>query len=117
MSFNTASIPYPHYQIQFIQLFVFVFLLKSYNSIDNCFLLAFSIHTHTHIYIYINIYIYKYIYSCTIEDENLPVLYWLSGLTCDDTNFAMKAGSRAFEAAEKQVRRCMHKTKCYVFML
>lgn len=34
--------------------------------------------------------------------ENNPVLYWLSGLTCDDTNFAMKAGSRAFEAAEKQ---------------
>ena len=33
-----------------------------------------------------------------------PVLFWLSGLTCDDTNFAMKAGSRAFEAAEREVR-------------
>ena len=33
-----------------------------------------------------------------------PVLFWLSGLTCDDTNFANKAGSKAFEAAEKHVR-------------
>jgi len=32
---------------------------------------------------------------------NTPVVFWLSGLTCDDTNFAMKAGSRAFDAAEK----------------
>jgi len=30
-----------------------------------------------------------------------PVLYWLSGLTCNDTNFGDKAGSRAFNAAEK----------------
>ena len=29
-------------------------------------------------------------------------MYWLSGLTCDDTNFAMKAGPRAFSAAEKE---------------
>ncbi|KAL3920356.1 MAG: hypothetical protein SGILL_003307, partial [Bacillariaceae sp.] len=34
--------------------------------------------------------------------EPTPVLYWLSGLTCDDTNFANKAGSRAFDEAEKQ---------------
>jgi len=34
-------------------------------------------------------------------ESNTPVMVWLSGLTCDDTNFAMKAGSRAFEAAEK----------------
>jgi S-formylglutathione hydrolase FrmB len=34
---------------------------------------------------------------------NVPVLFWLSGLTCDDTNFANKAGSRAFAAAEQQV--------------
>jgi S-formylglutathione hydrolase len=34
--------------------------------------------------------------------EDTPVLYWLSGLTCDDTNFAIKAGSRAFAAAEIQ---------------
>lgn len=33
--------------------------------------------------------------------SNTPVIFWLSGLTCDDTNFAMKAGSRAFEAAER----------------
>jgi len=34
--------------------------------------------------------------------SNTPVMFWLSGLTCDDTNFAMKAGSRAFKAAEEQ---------------
>jgi S-(hydroxymethyl)glutathione dehydrogenase/alcohol dehydrogenase len=31
-----------------------------------------------------------------------PILYWLSGLTCDDTNFSTKAGSRAFDAAERE---------------
>ena len=31
-----------------------------------------------------------------------PVLYFLSGLTCDDTNFSNKAGSGAFAEAEKQ---------------
>ena len=35
--------------------------------------------------------------------DNVPVLYWLSGLTCDDTNFAMKAGPQAFIAAEREV--------------
>jgi S-formylglutathione hydrolase FrmB len=39
-------------------------------------------------------------------ESNTPVMVWLSGLTCDDTNFAMKAGSRAFEAAEKHVSMC-----------
>ena len=34
--------------------------------------------------------------------EPTPVLFWLSGLTCDDTNFPNKAGSRAFEQAEKE---------------
>ena len=34
--------------------------------------------------------------------EPTPVLYWLSGLTCDDTNFANKAGSRAFDQCEKE---------------
>ena len=34
-------------------------------------------------------------------NANTPVLFWLSGLTCDDTNFAMKAGSRAFDIAEQ----------------
>mmetsp|Transcript_16875 Transcript_16875/g.28658 ORF Transcript_16875/g.28658 Transcript_16875/m.28658 type:complete len:555 (-) Transcript_16875:21-1685(-) len=33
--------------------------------------------------------------------KETPVLYWLSGLTCDDTNFSNKAGCRAFDAAEK----------------
>jgi S-formylglutathione hydrolase FrmB len=43
------------------------------------------------------------IYKYTAMNDNTPVMYWLSGLTCDDTNFAMKAGSKAFDAAEKQV--------------
>jgi len=36
------------------------------------------------------------------NEQPTPVLFWLSGLTCDDTNFANKAGSRAFVEAEKQ---------------
>jgi len=40
-------------------------------------------------------------YSTKSTEANTPVLFWLSGLTCDDTNFAMKAGSRAFDAAEE----------------
>mmetsp|Transcript_2955 Transcript_2955/g.6843 ORF Transcript_2955/g.6843 Transcript_2955/m.6843 type:complete len:685 (-) Transcript_2955:193-2247(-) len=32
---------------------------------------------------------------------NLPALFWLSGLTCDDTNFSTKA-SAAFGAAERE---------------
>ena len=43
------------------------------------------------------------------DNFNTPVMFWLSGLTCDDTNFAMKAGSRAFEAAEKHVSK---QSKC-----
>jgi len=31
-----------------------------------------------------------------------PLLVWLSGLTCDDTNFAQKAGPMAFQQAEKE---------------
>ena len=31
-----------------------------------------------------------------------PALYWLSGLTCDDTNFTQKAGPAAFAAAERE---------------
>jgi S-formylglutathione hydrolase FrmB len=38
------------------------------------------------------------------KKDTVPVVYWLSGLTCDDTNFAMKAGPKAFMAAEKEVR-------------
>jgi len=37
--------------------------------------------------------------------SEIPVLFWLSGLTCDDTNFAIKAGPKAFECAEKNVRQ------------
>lgn len=35
--------------------------------------------------------------------RNIPALFWLSGMTCDDTNFAMKAGQKAFQAAERHV--------------
>ena len=35
----------------------------------------------------------------------IPALFWLSGLTCDDTNFEMKAGPKAFEAAQKAVSK------------
>jgi S-formylglutathione hydrolase FrmB len=31
-----------------------------------------------------------------------PVMFWLSGLTCDDTNFAQKAGGNAFHAANRE---------------
>jgi S-formylglutathione hydrolase len=40
--------------------------------------------------------------TSTKEKQPTPVLFWLSGLTCDDTNFANKAGSRAFNRAEKE---------------
>eukprot|EP01082_Thalassiosira_pseudonana_P002801 g2720.t1 g2720 contig12:676047-676466(+) len=36
------------------------------------------------------------------EKEDVPAMFWLSGLTCDDTNFAMKAGGMAFLAADKE---------------
>ena len=35
--------------------------------------------------------------------QSTSIIYWLSGLTCDDTNFAIKAGTKAFEAAERNV--------------
>lgn len=38
----------------------------------------------------------------TSKDDPCPVLFFLSGLTCDDTNFAIKAGSRAFDQAEQE---------------
>ncbi len=31
-----------------------------------------------------------------------PAIFWLSGLTCDDTNFAQKAGGNAFTAANRE---------------
>lgn len=41
------------------------------------------------------------LYLPSAVTSKTPVLFWLSGLTCDDTNFAIKAGSRAFAAAEQ----------------
>lgn len=41
-------------------------------------------------------------HSESTKDKPTPVIFWLSGLTCDDTNFANKAGSRAFYRAEKE---------------
>ena len=35
-------------------------------------------------------------------DTPTPVMFWLSGLTCDDTNFAQKAGGNAFAAANRE---------------
>ncbi len=35
-------------------------------------------------------------------DSPTPVMFWLSGLTCDDTNFAQKAGGNAFVAANRE---------------
>lgn len=35
-----------------------------------------------------------------VPDGGWPALYWLSGLTCDDTNFSTKAGAFASAAAE-----------------
>lgn len=37
--------------------------------------------------------------SCASDDKPVPVLYWLSGLTCTDDNFIQKAG--AFRCAEE----------------
>lgn len=35
-----------------------------------------------------------------LATQTTPALFWLSGLTCDDTNFSTKAG--AFESAERE---------------
>ena len=32
------------------------------------------------------------------ETEKVPVLYWLSGLTCNDENFVQKAGAQQYAA-------------------
>lgn len=34
------------------------------------------------------------------ESRNLPVLYWLSGLTCNDENFSIKSGAQRYAAEE-----------------
>lgn len=30
------------------------------------------------------------------QNEKLPVIYWLSGLTCNETNFIQKAGAQRY---------------------
>merc|ERR1719246_273796 len=40
--------------------------------------------------------------TTTTRPPRTPILFFLSGLTCDDTNFALKAGSRAFAVAEQE---------------
>ena len=47
------------------------------------------------------------------NENTTPALFWLSGLTCDDTNFEMKAGPKAFEAAEKAVCRLYWNHLCF----
>ena len=32
------------------------------------------------------------------QNQSVPVLYWLSGLTCSDENFVQKAGAQQFAA-------------------
>ena len=36
-------------------------------------------------------------------NSNTPVMFWLGGLACDDTTLAVRAGGRAFEAADRNV--------------
>ena len=33
-----------------------------------------------------------------VEERKVPVLYWLSGLTCTDENFVTKAGAQRYAA-------------------
>ena len=40
--------------------------------------------------------------AALVAATSTPAMFWLSGLTCDDTNFAMKAGPMAFAAAEEE---------------
>ena len=39
-----------------------------------------------------------YIPPAAAEDVKRPVLYWLSGLTCNDENFVLKAGAQRIAA-------------------
>lgn len=36
------------------------------------------------------------------QSSPLPAIYWLSGLTCNDTNFCQKAGGNAFAKADEE---------------
>lgn len=35
-----------------------------------------------------------------VQEKNLPVLYWLSGLTCNDENFVIKAGAQRYASEQ-----------------
>lgn len=37
------------------------------------------------------------------KDEKLPVIYWLSGLTCNEQNFITKAGAQKYAAENKVI--------------
>lgn len=37
------------------------------------------------------------------QDEKLPVIYWLSGLTCNEQNFITKAGAQKYAATHKVI--------------
>lgn len=37
------------------------------------------------------------------QDEKLPVIYWLSGLTCNEQNFITKAGAQKYAAEHKVI--------------
>jgi S-formylglutathione hydrolase len=40
-----------------------------------------------------------YLPKCASKSSPVPVLYWLSGLTCNDENFVQKAGAQRFAEA------------------
>ena len=37
------------------------------------------------------------------ENEKLPVIYWLSGLTCNEQNFITKAGAQKYASEHKVI--------------
>ena len=49
------------------------------------------------------------------QAQRLPVLYWLSGLTCTEQNFIGKAGAQRY-AAEHEIGRasCRERVLCVV---
>ncbi|XP_052898068.1 S-formylglutathione hydrolase [Anopheles moucheti] len=42
----------------------------------------------------------------TADDRRLPVLYWLSGLTCNETNFIQKAGAQRYATEHNLIIVC-----------
>lgn len=53
------------------------------------------------------------------EDANakLPVIYWLSGLTCNEQNFIQKAGGQKLAANHEFIMVCpdTSPSKCLIF--